>query len=156
MKSLKTKTIVLILILVIFASLAAVSVSLYQSNKVMNSVVDMQFDDRLKSNENMMRIYLEEEFGNINMDLNGNLVDEDGKTIDGRYDYIDKLSKALGVEATIFKKEGDNYLRVLTSIVGDDGNRVIGTVLDPKGEAYSKISKKEGYIGEAGILGQTM
>lgn len=153
MKSLKTKTIVLILILVIFASLAAVSVSLYQSNKVMNSVVDMQFDDRLKSNENMMTIYLEEEFGNIRMDLNGKLVDKDGETIDGRYDYIDKLSKALGVEATIFKKEDNNYVRVLTSIVGDDGKRVIGTVLDPNGEAYAKINKNEDYIGEAGILG---
>lgn len=81
------------------------------------------------------------------------MVDSNGKSIEGRYEYIDKLSKALGVEATIFKKEGNGFVRVLTTIVGDDGNRVVGTVLDLQGEAHSKIIKKEGYIGEAGILG---
>lgn len=57
MKSLKVKTIVLILILVMFASVATISTTLYQSNKAMNSVVDMQFDEILESNQSMMRVY---------------------------------------------------------------------------------------------------
>lgn len=153
MKSLKTKTIALILVLVIFAGLAAITSTLYQSNKTMNAVVDMQFEERLQSDEAMMRIYLEEEFGDISLDEQGDLVDGGGEPIQGRYDYIDKLSQALDVEATIFKKEGSNFVRVLTSIVGEDGDRVVGTVLNPDGQAYQAINSKEDYIGEADILG---
>ena len=153
MKSLKGKTILLILILVVISSMATISVTMYQSNKVMNSVVDTQFNDRLRSAETMMRVYLEEEFGRVQQDSNGRLVDSDGNPIEGRYEYIDKLSESLGVEATIFGKEGSDYVRVLTSILGDDGERVVGTVLDPQGEAHTTINEKESYIGEAGILG---
>lgn len=154
MKSLKGKTITLILVLVVFASITTAFFSLHQSNKAMNALVEVQFGRTLEANDAMMRTYLEEEFGNLQLNTDGILVDETGEAIDGRYEYIDKLSKALDVEATIFKKEGDEFVRVITTIIGDDGNRVIGTVLDNQGQAYSKISEKEKYVGEANILGK--
>lgn len=56
--------------------------------------------------------------------------------------------------ATIFVKNGDEYIRVATNVKKDDGSRAIGTVLDPKGKAIEFIRKGEAFYGEVDILGK--
>ena len=152
MKSLKAKVILLITVLVISSCILTLGISLFRTNQVINNVVDEQFNELLTGSVNMLESYLREEFGEFNL-IDGELVDENGLSIEGRFDYIDELSRSLGVEATIFTKEGNDFIRVITSLVDDQGNRIVGTALDPQGVAHPEVSKGNTFIGDANILG---
>src|SRR3954469_9903385 len=67
---------------------------------------------------------------------------------------VDEVQKEAGGTATIFVKNGDEFVRVATNVKKDDGSRAIGTILDPKGKAIAAIAKGETYFGEADILGK--
>jgi hypothetical protein len=73
--------------------------------------------------------------------------------IDNNFDLVDAVVKQMGGTATIFVKSGDDYVRVSTNVKKDDGSRVIGTVLDPKGKAIVSINKNEAFFGDVNILG---
>lgn len=152
MKSLKKKTVSLILIMVFIASLITAVVVLIFSGKVMNKLVISQFSESLTGAENLFEVYLSEQFGSLNLTEDGTFKDSDGKLVNNRYEYIDEFSTALNMQATLFAKKGNDFVRVLTSIKTDD-KRIEGTILDPEGQAYEAILKGETYIGEAEILG---
>jgi Cache 3/Cache 2 fusion domain len=67
---------------------------------------------------------------------------------------VDEVQKENGGTATIFVKNGDEFVRVATNVKKDDGSRAIGTVLDPKGKAIAAVAKGEGFFGEVDILGK--
>ena len=67
---------------------------------------------------------------------------------------VDEVQKKMGGTATIFVKNGDEFVRVATNVKKDDGSRAIGTVLDPKGKAIAAISKGESFYGDVDILGK--
>jgi methyl-accepting chemotaxis protein len=152
MKSIKSKTITIILALVILATVATAILVLYRSNQVMNIAVDAQFEEMLTGAERMLELNTLEQFGALSLSHEGYLVDALNEKIDGRFDYIDELSEGLGVKATIFKKDQADYIRVLTSIMDENGERVIGTKLDPTGVAYAEISNGKQFVGDANIL----
>ena len=60
----------------------------------------------------------------------------------------------VGGTATIFVKNGDEFVRVATNVKKDDGSRAIGTILDPKGKAIASIQKNEAFYGDVDILGK--
>ena len=153
MKSLKGKLIVNILILVVVSSLLTVSIGLFQGFRITKDIIQTQFESKLTGANNMLKVYLNEQFGTLNSDSTGKLVDKSGQPINGKYDYIDQLSNNMDVIATVFNKEGNNYIRVLTTIKDEKNQRVVGTELDPNGPAYEAISKGNVYLGEADILG---
>lgn len=64
------------------------------------------------------------------------------------------MTKQNGGTATLFVKSGDDFVRVATNVMKDDGTRAVGTILDPKGPAIQAIRKGEPYYGEATILGK--
>lgn len=49
-------------------------------------------------------------------------------------------------------KKGDTFIRVSTNVM-KDGNRAVGTILDPSGPAIAAIRKGDVYYGFADILG---
>jgi hypothetical protein len=79
-------------------------------------------------------------FGNTKMNNNFTLVDE--------------VVKEKGGTATIFVKSGEDFVRVATNVMKDDGTRAIGTILDPKGKAIANIAKGEAFFGDVDILGK--
>ena len=70
------------------------------------------------------------------------------------YDLVDGVVNKAGGTASIFVKSGDEFVRVTTNVMKDDGSRAIGTILDPKGEAIVNIRNNEPFYGEATILGK--
>ena len=72
--------------------------------------------------------------------------------INGNYEIVDAVKEKFGCVATFFVKKGDNFIRVSTN-VQKEGNRAVGTQLDPQGPAIKVVSKGETYQGEADILG---
>ena len=152
MKSLKTRLVSVILIQVIFSSLLAVSICMLQNINTTNKVIHTLVEDRLASANNMLEIYLNEQFGPLRLDSSGKLTDIDNQSIEGQFEYIDRFAQEMDVVATLFAKDGDDFTRVLTTIKDSNGERAIGTKLDTTGPAYGQVSKGEVYLGEATIL----
>ncbi len=74
--------------------------------------------------------------------------------MNGNYTIVDEVKKKYNVTATLFVKKGDSYIRICTNVIKDDGNRAVGTILDPKGKAIQAINKGEKFEGEVDILGK--
>ncbi|MHC6203907.1 methyl-accepting chemotaxis protein [Breznakiellaceae bacterium SP9] len=67
---------------------------------------------------------------------------------------IDEVAADLGVSATIFVKDGNDYRRVSTSIVGEGGQRVVGTMLGSNSPAFAVVNSGQLFIGATTILGK--
>ena len=138
MKSLKGKLILIILTLITISSLLTVSIGLFQSFNVTDKIINTLVEDRLTSSNNMLKTYLDEQFGSLSLNSNGELIDKNNQTIDGKFQYIDKFSQDMDTVATVFAKDDNKYIRVLTTIKDDKGERVIGTELDTNGQRNNK------------------
>ena len=74
--------------------------------------------------------------------------------MNNNFSLVDEVVKESGGTATIFVKNGEEFVRVATNVKKDDGSRATGTILDPKGKAIASIQKDEAFYGEADILGK--
>jgi Cache 3/Cache 2 fusion domain len=74
--------------------------------------------------------------------------------MDNNFSVVDDVVKQAGGTATIFVKDGDQFVRVATNVKKDDGSRATGTILDPKGKVIASIRKNEAFYGEVDILGK--
>jgi hypothetical protein len=74
--------------------------------------------------------------------------------INNTFDLVDAvgIQDGQGMTATLFAKNGDEYIRVSTSVPKPDGSgRAVGTVL--AGPAFESIKGGKAYYGEVPILG---
>lgn len=69
-----------------------------------------------------------------------------------QFELVDKVTAIMGGTATLFVRDGDDFLRVSTNVM-KDGARAVGTVLDPSGKAVKAIREGGGFHGEVDILG---
>jgi hypothetical protein len=77
-----------------------------------------------------------------------------GKTkINGNFELVDALKTKFGGTATIFAKKGNGFVRISTNVL-KDGNRAVGTQLDPSGPAIAAIRQGNAYYGIVDILGK--
>ena len=77
-----------------------------------------------------------------------------GTKMNNNFELVDEVVKEAGGTATIFVRNGDEYVRVATNVKKDDSSRAIGTILDPNGKAIQSINKNEPFYGEVAILGK--
>lgn len=75
-----------------------------------------------------------------------------GTKMNNNFALVDEVQKEKGGTATIFVKNGEEFVRVATNVRKDDGSRAVGTILDPKGKAIAAIAKGESFFGEVDIL----
>lgn len=69
-------------------------------------------------------------------------------------EIVDKVKSVMQSTATIFVKRGSDFVRISTNVIGDNGSRAVGTLLDAKGKAYSAISQGNSFYGVVDILGK--
>lgn len=138
---------------IVIISAAVFSVESYFSGVTSGNLIASMFEERLSAGLNAASYYIETYYGDI-VYKNGTLVDAKGNLISKEYYLIDKISKDLEVVATIFMKKDDDFIRVVTSITDDSGERAVGTFLGKNSAAYNPVINKEIYIGEAVILGR--
>jgi len=75
------------------------------------------------------------------------------RKINGNYDVVDEIKKNFGATATVFVKDGDEFVRVSTNVLTPEGKRGVGTPL-ARNKAYEAITKGGEYCGPIEILGQ--
>ena len=74
------------------------------------------------------------------------------RKINNNYDVVDAVRKAHEATATVFVKDGDEFVRVSTNVLTTEGKRGIGTQL-ARNKAYEAVSKGQQYCGVIDVLG---
>jgi hypothetical protein len=74
------------------------------------------------------------------------------RKINNNYDVVDAVRKAHNATATVFVKDGDEFVRVSTNVLTPEGKRGVGTQL-ARNAAYESVSKGQQYCGPIDVLG---
>ena len=74
------------------------------------------------------------------------------RKINNNYDIVDAIRKAHSATATVFVKDGDEFVRVSTNVLTPEGKRGVGTQL-ARNAAYAAVSKGEQFCGPIDVLG---
>jgi len=74
------------------------------------------------------------------------------RKINNNYDVVDAIRKAHNATATVFVKDGDEFVRVSTNVLTPEGKRGVGTTL-ARAKAYEAVSKGQGFCGDVDVLG---
>ncbi|MCL2880563.1 MAG: Cache 3/Cache 2 fusion domain-containing protein, partial [Treponema sp.] len=144
--------------------LAIVSVQKVQTSSLEAAV--LMGKSKLVGDMASFEYMLNNEYGQISM-KNDDLTDAQGNSLTNDYRIIDQISSALGVQATIFKRDDQHpqpdangggthldYMRITTSITDNTGKRAVGTYLGSASAAYKPIQSGQDYFGKAIILGK--
>lgn len=109
--------------------------------------------NHMENNINLTMKYINSSYGTLTSG-NGTLLDQDGNSIEGRYEVVDSIFEDLGDKSTIFVKVNDDFKRISTNIMTSDNTRAIGTYLGTAHKAYQTLIRGELYVGEARILNE--
>jgi hypothetical protein len=74
------------------------------------------------------------------------------RRINNNFDVVDEIRKSTGASATVFVKEGEEFIRVSTNVLTPEGKRGIGTPL-ARNKAYEALAKGQSYCGVIDVLG---
>jgi Cache 3/Cache 2 fusion domain len=74
------------------------------------------------------------------------------RKINNNYDVVDAVRKAHGATATVFVKDGEEFVRVSTNVLTPEGKRGVGTQL-ARNKAYEAVIKGQPYCGPVDVLG---
>jgi hypothetical protein len=74
------------------------------------------------------------------------------RKINNNFDVVDAVRKTHNATATVFVKDGDEFVRVSTNVLTPEGKRGVGTQL-ARNKAYDAVSKGEQYCGPIDVLG---
>ncbi|WP_168380990.1 methyl-accepting chemotaxis protein [Modicisalibacter radicis] len=73
--------------------------------------------------------------------------------LNGNYGPLDDFSRETQAPVTIFARDGDDFVRVTTSLEKSDGSRAVGTLLDRNSGSYGRLIAGESYTGTADLFG---
>ena len=154
MKNLKHQT-KLIILFIVTSIIPLILLNIFSINNAthnMQKIENMLLRNKLQGDIAASKMYMNEYLGHVSF-KDGQMVDELGSCIEGNEEMVDAISADLGIQATLFAKKGNDFKRIATSIVDEDGNRVQGTMLD-NAEIMKNINENKEYCGEVEILGE--
>jgi methyl-accepting chemotaxis protein len=152
MKSIKTKLILSYSIVFILVLSIIIAFGYNQARTSMEAIGEESLLVKLNGDINAMETYVEAYYGDLSF-VDGLLVDETGESISGNFSMVDKMSEDTGNAVTVFAKDEDDFIRVVTNIIDEDGNRAVGTYLGQGSNAYDSMIEGKLFIGDAAILG---
>lgn len=85
--------------------------------------------------------------------LDGEVLYFGSTKINGDFSVVDTVKGKHGGTATLFAKKGNNFVRVSTNVL-KDGQRAVGTILDPSGPAFAAVNQGNSFYGMVDILGK--
>ncbi|MDX3773895.1 methyl-accepting chemotaxis protein [Chromatiaceae bacterium AAb-1] len=69
------------------------------------------------------------------------------------FSLVDNVTRIMDGTATLFVREGADFVRVSTNVLRN-GQRAVGTILDPDGDAIKALRSGKAFYGQVSILGQ--
>ncbi len=74
------------------------------------------------------------------------------RKINNNFDVVDAVRKSHNATATVFVKDGEEFVRVSTNVLTPEGKRGVGTQL-ARNAAYEAVSKGQQFCGPIDVLG---
>jgi len=72
-----------------------------------------------------------------------------------RHDNSGRFDSAQGkLEATIFSFDGQDFVRTKTTLMTPDGKTAVNTKLERESSAFTALTQKRSYTGEATVFGR--
>lgn len=72
--------------------------------------------------------------------------------VNGDVTLVDAITRQFGCTATLFVRQGSDFVRVSTSVM-KEGKRAVGTQLDPQGPVIGEVRQGRPFAGNVDILG---
>lgn len=120
LKSMKSKLILIFVILISFTIMIVSFLAYSKAKDRMNEVVEIVIDQKIEADIRAMNSYIEYEHDYLTMN-DDVLCDSDGMLIEGNNKVVDKVLQDLSCVASIYKKDGDEFVIVSTNIRDEDG-----------------------------------
>ncbi|GHV03384.1 methyl-accepting chemotaxis protein [Campylobacterota bacterium] len=77
-----------------------------------------------------------------------------GELLNNNANIVDRFTASSGAVATVFAREGDNFIRVTSSLKKEDGTRAHGTPLTYESPARAKLLANQPFTGRAKLFGR--
>ncbi|WP_164995849.1 Cache 3/Cache 2 fusion domain-containing protein [Miniphocaeibacter massiliensis] len=152
MKLSKTKLIAYCGMLALLISMVIGLLGYSNSTNDIENIKNKLLKKHVENNINLTMKYINNSYGTLTQG-DGTLLDNNGNSIEGKFNVVDSISEDLGDKATIFVRVNDDFKRISTSIMSDENERAISTYLGNDHKAYNKVINGDIYTGEAEILG---
>ena len=121
------------------------------SKNNMLNVEKVLVEEKLSGDINAFKNYVKNDIGTLIWTENG-WTSNTGERISGFTNVIDQVGEDLNVYATIFSKQGTEFVRELTNMMDENQHRAVGTKLEQDSKAYAAVMKGETFLGETEIL----
>jgi len=69
--------------------------------------------------------------------------------LNNEFSEVDDFTRMTAGVATVFVRDGEDFVRITTSLTKQDGARALGTVLDHQHPAYQRLLSGQNYVGRA-------
>jgi len=79
---------------------------------------------------------------------------ERGRLLNNAFEPVDRFTEATGATATIFALNGDDFVRITTSLRQEDGRRALGVDLNPHHPAYALLMGGRSFTGPVNLFGR--
>ncbi|MDR0409843.1 MAG: methyl-accepting chemotaxis protein, partial [Spirochaetaceae bacterium] len=139
---------------VLLAVLTLAFVSISSMRSLSREAALLMAENKVRGDIISFQRILDHEYGVLSL-VDGKLVGRGGQVLNEQYDVIDQISSGLGIAATVFVRDGNDYKRITTSVRDASGQRAVNTMLGTSSAAYGTVSSGRLFIGEANILGKS-
>lgn len=153
MKSIKSKIVAYISIALLLSCSLLGIFAIMESTKSIFSVIDNMATEKVNADIESAQVYMEKYHGELTL-KDGELYDASGTAVRDNFAMVDAAGEELGDKVTIFVKKGDDFERISTNVIDEQGARAVGKMLGTDSAAYSSAVAGNTYVGACKILGK--
>ncbi|NQY93159.1 MAG: Cache 3/Cache 2 fusion domain-containing protein, partial [Campylobacteraceae bacterium] len=123
------------------------------------------YDDSLRDSSLKLMSVFEKSFRNLRLKAGSPRVKVNGVETLGLYDGfarvnrdfipVDRFTDMTGAAAALFVKDGENYVRITSSLKDENGERILVDTIDVNSQKYKNIQNKENFVGLETIAGKS-
>ena len=75
------------------------------------------------------------------------------KSLTDNFTLVDKVHDETGGFCTIYTRRGDDFIHVSSNVVKENGEKAVGTILEPGSEASKALLQDNSYVGLVDVVG---
>lgn len=154
MKSIKSRLILIFSCILTIIILVVSFLGYTMAKSYMTNIAEDMATEKVASDLNAFKSDIKFYHSALVLSSSGVLQDVKGASLESNYNVVQTVQTDLGDLATIYKKQGDQFIMVTTNITKDNGSRLEGEVLDSSSPAYESVTSGNTYVGAVDILGK--
>ena len=137
---------------------------LQNQTELVRDMIEVYSNNIRKSTDDLSKVFVSSYQGSFSLDpvatirvdgVESPALRHGGRVLNLDFGEIDRFTRMTGAVATVFARQGEDFVRIATSVRKEDGSRAIGTLLGATHPAHKLLLQGEGYLGRAKLFGKT-